>query len=89
VQGVQIAGEQVINTTSSPIGKPDAFRRIENGVWSLSGRSQIHHGQAAYISVKLGANRIKARHSAMTQARQGSAYSDRFGSAENRQTNSG
>ena len=54
VQGVQIAGEPVINTTSLLIGKLDAVSRIENGVRSLSGRGQIHQGQAESITVKLG-----------------------------------
>jgi hypothetical protein len=65
VQGVQIVGEHVINNMSSLIGKSDANSSIKNGVWSLSGRGQIHQGQAASITVKVGSNGIKATHSAM------------------------
>jgi len=45
VQGVQIIGVHIINT--SPFtGHPDAASSIESGVWSLSGLDQIHQGQA-------------------------------------------
>jgi hypothetical protein len=52
-QPTLIVGEHVINNTSSLIGKPDATVGITNGVWSLSGRGQIHQGQAVTITVKV------------------------------------
>jgi hypothetical protein len=59
VQGVQIGGAHVVISTSPFIGHPDATSSIENDVWSLSGRGQIHQGQAASITVKVESNGIK------------------------------
>lgn len=56
MQDVQIFGEHFINNTSLFVGKPDAANCVESGVGSLSGRSQIHQGQAASITGKVGPN---------------------------------